>query len=46
MKMEDKEETQSKIYKSFKSVSKKDCQRFIQNFFQYLKMAFEKKNFL
>ena len=44
--MEDKEVTPSEINESFKSITKKYCQRFIKYIFRYLKMYLEKKHFL
>ena len=46
MEREDKEETPSKIYESFRSISKKDYQLFILKFDSISKMAFEKKHLL
>ena len=44
--MEDKNETPELIYKCFKSIRNLDCKGFIYNQFHYLKLAFEKKEFL
>ena len=45
MEREGKEETPSKIYESFRSISKKDCQVFILKFNSISKNGFRKKHF-